>query len=309
MEIYSFLVLLHVVGTVIGTGGATLAELQIYRALKDKKISEEERVMMHVNYGMIRIGMAILLVSVLGMYWYFEMQGSNILFTSEKLWIKELMFVTIFINALALQKRWVPLWLGSSISFTSWWGATVLGVAGELSYSFSTYLIGYIIAIFAVAGIIKLIHQASTMGYLNGRRKIIFIGAILILLLLTVYGLIRNERMARETRQQEQATVPVAQYRELQETVGFEYPGGTHNMQFTFKLDQAGNISSVHAADIDPNNQGKIAEFVTNVNAIVANQPFATLVPLSRVGGSSLTTNAFNEALTKLQARESGQTL
>jgi hypothetical protein len=309
MDIYSFLVLLHVVGTVIGTGGVTIAELQIYRALKDKKVSNDERALLHVNYGMIRVGMAILLVSVIGMYWYFKMQGSNILFSDDKTLIKELMFAAIFINALALEKRWVPLWLGSSISFTSWWGATLLGLAGGLAYSFNTYLLGYIVAILVVAGLFKLIRKAIILGYLEGRRKMALIVAIFTLLLLTVYGLIKNEQVARETRQQEQSTVPVAEYRTLEEIVSFAYPGGTHNMQFSFTVDSAGVISSVAAADIDPNNQGKIAEFVTKVNAIVVNQPFATLVPLSRVGGSSLTTKAFNEALTKLQQKEKNQSL
>jgi hypothetical protein len=253
--------------------------------------------------------MATLLVSVIGMYWYLEMQGSNILFSDDKILIKELMFAAIFINALALEKRWVPLWLGSSISFTSWWGATLLGLAGGLAYSFSTYVLGYIIAIIVVAVLLKLIRKTIAKGYLDGGRTLIFFAIIFVLLLLAIYGIIRGERMALEIRQQEQATAPVEEYRTLAEVITFNYPGGTHNMRFAFTLDRAGVISSVQAFDIDPKNQGKIAEFVTKVNAIVANQPFTTLVPLSRVGGSSLTTKAFNEALTKLQQKESNKSL
>ncbi len=151
MDIYTIIVMGHVVGTILGVGGATIAEFQITRALRDKKVSDDERALMHVNYTMIRVGMAVLLVSVIGMFWYHLNAGNQFILTSEKLWIKDLMFVMIFINAIALHKRLVPLWLGASISFTSWWGATLLGMAGRLPYSFETYLIGYIIAIGVVA--------------------------------------------------------------------------------------------------------------------------------------------------------------
>lgn len=304
MDIYTFIVLLHVVGTILGTGGATLAELQITRALGDKKVSPDERALLHVNYGLIRVGMATLLVSVLGMYWFFAMQGSDVLFTSEKLWIKELMFVAIFVNALALQKRWVPLWLGASISFTSWWGATLLGLAGQLPYSFTTYLIGYIVAIIAVAGLSKYIRKAAEKGLLTGRRKVALVATVLIITLLTIYGIIRNEQVAREAREQAQALAPAVEYRTLQETVAFEYPAGTHNVVFTFNLDDAGVIASVNAADTDPDNNGKFPEFTVSVSELVVGKTLAELTPLSRVGGASLTTAAFNEAVAKLQADE-----
>lgn len=156
MDIYTLIVGAHIVGTILGVGGATIAEFQITRALRDKKVSDDERALMHINYSMIRVGMAILLVSVVAMFWYHLNAGNQFILTSEKLWIKDLMFVTIFINAIALHKRWVPLWLGASISFTSWWGATLLGMAGRLPYDFVTYLIFYLIAIFAVAGFFHL---------------------------------------------------------------------------------------------------------------------------------------------------------
>ena len=169
MDIYTIIVMGHVIGTILGTGGATVAELQIIKALKDKKVSADESALLHVNYGMIRVGMALILVSVIAMFWYYQNEGNSFLLTSEKLWIKDLMFVMIIINAIALHKRLVPLWLGASISFTSWWGATLLGLAGQLPYSFTTYLIGYIVAIFAVAGISRFLQ------YIHKKRKRVFI--------------------------------------------------------------------------------------------------------------------------------------
>jgi hypothetical protein len=300
MDAYTFIVMLHVIGTILGTGGATVAELQIARALKDKRISMEERELMHANYGMIRAGMAIILVSVLGMFWYFQAQGSSVLFTSEKLWIKELMFVMIFVNAVLLHKRWVPLWLGASISFTSWWGATLLGLAGELPYRFTTYLAGYIIAIFAIAGLFHLLRLWRWMGYLNSRTIVISFVTIIFLVAVTVFYLVQGE-MLRSTIS-ESESVTVGEYRTLSETVSFDYPGGSHTITFDVAVDEAGFIHSISGADIDPQNQGRIADFVEAVNTALVGKRLSEVTPLSRIGGASLTTGAFNQALLSMQA-------
>lgn len=161
MDIYTIIVAGHVVGTILGVGGATIAEFQITRALRDRKVNDDERALMHVNYAMIRVGMAVLLVSVVAMFWYHLSKGNDYILTSEKLWIKDLMLVAIFANAIALHKKWLPLWLGASISFTSWWGATLLGLAGRLPHSFEFYLATYVFAIGAVAGISYMLRKWS----------------------------------------------------------------------------------------------------------------------------------------------------
>lgn len=159
MDIYTIIVAGHVIGTILGAGGATIAEVQITKALADRKVTSDEKALMHANYTLIRVGMAIILLSVVGMFWYHLNQGNQFILTSEKLWIKDLMFVAIIVNAVALTKRWVPLWLGASISLTSWWGATLLGLAGRLPFSFETYLAGYLVAILFVAGVSHLIRK------------------------------------------------------------------------------------------------------------------------------------------------------
>ncbi len=168
MDIYTIIVMLHVIGTILGAGGATLAELNIATALRDGKVGDEERALMHANYTLIRVGMAILFVSIIAMLWYHLSQGNMFIITSEKLWAKYLMFGAIIVNAVALSRRWVPLWLGASISFTSWWGATLLGLAGRLPYSIEMYLVGYVIAIFVCAGILHMTRKAIIARRFSG---------------------------------------------------------------------------------------------------------------------------------------------
>ena len=88
--------------------------------------------------------------------------GSTWVLGSHKLWIKDLMVGMIVVNAILLAKRRISLWLGSAVSLTSWWGATILGLTGKLPFTFYEYLFGYIVAIFAVAGILHLIHTRVT---------------------------------------------------------------------------------------------------------------------------------------------------
>lgn len=160
MDIHTLLVMGHVVGTILGTGGATLAEVQINTALKDGKVDASERALMHANYWMIRVGLALIVVSGVSLVFYLYQTGSTWALASHKLWIKEVMVVAIILNAVALSYRLVPLWLGAAISFTSWWGATLLGLSGRLPFTFLEYAIGYVAAVFAVAVVLHLVRKA-----------------------------------------------------------------------------------------------------------------------------------------------------
>ena len=311
MDIYTFIVMLHVIGTILGTGGATIAELQITRALKNKQVSDDERALMHVNYTMIRAGMGLLLVSVIGMYWYL---GLETLVASDKLLIKDLMFAAIFINAVALHKRWVPLWLGASTSFVSWWGATLLGLAGQLPYSFVTYLIGYVVAILVFAGISNVLRSAYERGQLTGQHVKGVSGAILLVVLAALYFLISGDERARQAAEEanREPDTPAqtsvvetepADRRTLSEVVNFEYPGGEHNVEIALTLDEDDVITDVSVADIDPENNGRFPAFEEAVSELVVGQPLPELTLQSRVGGASLTTDAWNEAVDRMQAQ------
>lgn len=159
MDLHTFLVLLHIIGTILGVGGATIAEVNVVQALRDGKIDPNEKRMMHANYTMIRVGTAFIVVSAVLLVWSHLSQGNTWVLTSGKVWVKEIMTVAIVMNAIALSKRWVPLWLGAAISFTSWWGATVLGVWRHVPYSFLVLLIGYVVSIALVAVVLHFIRK------------------------------------------------------------------------------------------------------------------------------------------------------
>lgn len=156
MDIYTLIVAGHAIGAILGTGGATIAELQIRRALRDGKVGRDERALLHTNYWMIRAGLAFIILSSLAMVWYHLGEGNAWILTSEKLWAKDIMVVVIIANAIALSRRLVPLHLGAAVSLVSWWSATLLGLLGRLPYSFSTYLLVYLLAILAVFALMRI---------------------------------------------------------------------------------------------------------------------------------------------------------
>jgi hypothetical protein len=160
MDLHTLLVIGHIAGTILGVGGATIAEVQVIQALKDGKVDASERALMHANYWVIRLGIAIILLSGLTLVWWWLTTGnSDWVLTSHKIWMKDLMLVVIIVNAVLLTKHWIPFWLGSALSFTSWWGATILGAWDHVPYTFTTLLISYVVAIGIVAAVLHFIKK------------------------------------------------------------------------------------------------------------------------------------------------------
>lgn len=162
MDIHTILVFGHIAGTILGVGGATLAEVNVVQALRDGTVSADEKRLMHTNYTVIRIGTALIVLSGILLVWWHLSQGNNWVLTSEKLWMKELVTVIIVINAVALSRKWVPLLLGSTISFTSWWVATLLGVWRGVPFSFLMLVAGYVVLIAIIAVILHFIRKRYT---------------------------------------------------------------------------------------------------------------------------------------------------
>lgn len=162
MDFYTLLIILHVAGTILGVGGATIAEVNIMTALKDGKVDKSEGALMHANYKMIRVGTAIVLISGILMIWWLYNSGAESILMDQKLWFKDTLLILIILNAFLISKRLVPLWLGAAISFTSWWTATILGLWKDQPYNYLELAIGFVIAVFVVAGILELIRKKVT---------------------------------------------------------------------------------------------------------------------------------------------------
>lgn len=88
-------------------------------------------------------------------------------------------------------------------------------------------------------------------------------------------------------------------------TTTYQSPGGPEEVGFSLVVDQSGTIIDATTTVLgkSPITQTRQTSFSEEFPAAVEGKKLADLGPIDRVGGSSLTTGAFNEALTDLQAQ------
>ncbi len=128
MEIEQILIIAHIIGTIIGVGGATMIESHIGQALRDKLVSGDERAILAIDYRAVRIGLVICLLSGFGFLLLDKFEGTTQYLYSPRLWTKILMVLVIGGNTLLLQARAINLYWGSAFSFVSWWTAAFVGM-------------------------------------------------------------------------------------------------------------------------------------------------------------------------------------
>lgn len=145
MDFYFLLVITHLVGAVLGVGGATFIEINLVRALRDGKMDPMELEYFKMSVKVTRIGTLVSIISGLGFFLLSTRYLDNPIF-----WAKMTVFAIILVNAYLLEKHKVPLWLGSPLSFVSWYFVLLFG---EMSSGSASFTLSYMEAIlyYAVA--------------------------------------------------------------------------------------------------------------------------------------------------------------
>lgn len=126
MEI--FVLITHLIGTILGVGGATMVELHLHQALKDKLVSADESAILAVDYTIIRVGLILAVLSGFGFLLLFKFNGEVEKMYDPILWAKLVMVMIIAVNAILLQAHKINLYWGAAFSFVSWWTVGILGV-------------------------------------------------------------------------------------------------------------------------------------------------------------------------------------
>lgn len=150
MTFYELLVITHVVGTVLGVGAATFAEIYYTRFNSDDIVNDEERKVLAVTYTVMRTGLFLLVTSGFAFLLYFRLTEHVGILTSPSFWAKMTVVAVLVGNALLLQARLIPFAIGAAVSLTSWYTALVLGVIGKTGASYFEILMYYVIAIVLV---------------------------------------------------------------------------------------------------------------------------------------------------------------
>lgn len=128
MDVYTFLIVTHLAGTVLGIGGATMIELHLKKALENQEVSEDERAILGVDYGVVRVGLFVSILSGFGFLLFYRYNGYSAALYDPILWAKLIIVLVIGANSLLLQARKISLYWGAAFSFVSWWMVGLLGV-------------------------------------------------------------------------------------------------------------------------------------------------------------------------------------
>lgn len=159
MDIHSILIIAHLIGVALGVGGATFGGIFYLKAMKDGKVDPMEGEWLSVIFMVLRVGLIIATLSGFGFFLEYRFTGQEERLLDPRLWAKMTIILALVSNALLIQMRKIPMWLGEALSITSWYGALVLGIMQSVNYAYSTFMIYYIIAIFIVAGILSVIKK------------------------------------------------------------------------------------------------------------------------------------------------------
>ena len=173
MDIHTLLILGHIIGTVLGVGGATFIEVHLNLALKDGKMDEQDRAVLGKDFLLTRVGMALGLITGIGFIVEYILHDNLFRLQDGVFWAKMLIFIIILVNAYLLHKHKIGLYWGSAFSFVSWWTVMVFGVfltngikfiSGQPFVSFIVLMAIYgVIVMFGAA----LLHKIRTAGSTN----------------------------------------------------------------------------------------------------------------------------------------------
>ncbi len=128
MNIELALLIIHIIGTIVGVGGATLIEVHLNQALKDKNISSDEREFLKLDYTIVRVGLILAILSGFGLLAYHRIMEHYGVMMNPIVWSKLVIVIIIAINTLLLQAKRINLYWGAAFSFVSWWAAAIFGV-------------------------------------------------------------------------------------------------------------------------------------------------------------------------------------
>lgn len=164
MNWHTFLVIVHVIGTVFGAGAVTFAGVFYLLKRPVDHLTTLDDHFLKTTYAMLRLGMIMLVLSGFGFLLLLRLDGHSYVLYKPLLWAKLTIVLIILINALLHHVKAIPVLLGSAISAVSWYWAILLGIIrvpltylGALGFYLLTIAIAYILVARSKKGIFPII--------------------------------------------------------------------------------------------------------------------------------------------------------
>ncbi|GMR19168.1 MAG: hypothetical protein BMS9Abin34_296 [Patescibacteria group bacterium] len=169
MSWYIFLVISHIIGTVLGAGGATMSDFIFFKSIEDGKINRTEFGFLKMASAVVWAGFIILVFSGFGFLILYRVVAPELgLLYDPKLWAKLSVVGVILLNGLVMHWKVFPLlksrvdkpltssefinrspivFTTGAISIISWYTALILGGWRGLDLPYSTIIGAYLLAI------------------------------------------------------------------------------------------------------------------------------------------------------------------
>lgn len=141
----------HIIGTVLGVGGDTFGAIFYFKAMQDGEVDLSESRLLRVCFNVLHIGLVILVISGFGYFLEFRLEGFPERILQDRFIAKVALVVILLINAILLQIRKIPIWLGGAISIVSWYAALILGAWRGIPYELWQMILVYLAAIVLAA--------------------------------------------------------------------------------------------------------------------------------------------------------------
>lgn len=168
MDLRIAFVILHIIGTVLGAGAATVTDYLVFKFAKDRKIDKDEFQILHTISDLVWAGLFLLLVSGIGFVALYIADHSTVrtAYNIDKLWAKITIVIIITANGFFIHRHVLPtlkrrlgktlatpsflkksffIFSPGAVSGVSWYAALILGAWRGLD---ATYL--QIISIYAI---------------------------------------------------------------------------------------------------------------------------------------------------------------
>lgn len=170
-DIFSMVTLFRTYAVGLCLGCSTMV-LTFYFFLVSKGSTEPaEGRMLHITFTVLRVGMALALLSELSALYYHYSQGNASYWAAGSfLSIRLTIYSVIVINAIAMQKRLVSMWLGPVFAGGSWYAYFFFSVWPQYSSSYATLLSYYLTWLFLFGGLLTVLrlyltrNQQSRLG-------------------------------------------------------------------------------------------------------------------------------------------------
>ena len=153
------LIVLQNFGISLAVGASTFALIFYFRALEDGTIDSSEKRFMHTVYFVLRLGMVIIVLTEL-LFLLLALGGdTTALFSKDSFWFKWTLLAIIIVNAVLMQMRKMPMWLGPALAGGSWYMYFFVHNLSDLTVSYLWWFAYYVLFIFALVIFLKALRR------------------------------------------------------------------------------------------------------------------------------------------------------